>query len=73
MLSLTYLPHNEHLPKKANRDYRVFIEIEGEEVEVERIFIQMDGGTFWIPNISRVEIHAVKSGENKALVEIITP
>ena len=40
---------------------------------MDRIFINIDGGTFWFPNITTVEIHAqnVKTGKN--VIEIITP
>ena len=52
-------------------NYRVFTNIDGKEVEVKRVFIQIDGGSFWFPTISRVELHAKIPNGGKSVVEII--
>ncbi len=69
---VSYDKTNLHL-RKYNDEYKVFTQLNGEVVEVEKIFVQIDGGTFWVPNVTAVELHAkyLKSGEE--VVEIIQP
>lgn len=61
------------LKKKKDNQFEVYTKYHGNLLKMERIFIQLDGGTFWFPNITSVEIYAknVKTGEN--VIEIITP
>lgn len=59
--------------KTKNGRFKVFTTANGVEVEVERLFIQIDGGTFWFPKISRVELHARIPETGNPIVEIIRP
>lgn len=85
---LTYLEKNEHqarfqfvsyskkellLKKNKAGEFKVFTEYKNKWVELNRIFIQIDGGTFWFPKISRVELHAKDPVTNKDIVDIINP
>jgi hypothetical protein len=70
---VSYNKRNFELKKKRNGEYAVFTLSGKEEVEVHRIFIQIDGGTFWVPKISRVELHATAVNSRKPLIEIIIP
>lgn len=53
--------------------FKVFTSSQGKEVQVDRIFIQIDGGTFWLPKISRVELHAKDAKTGNNLLETINP
>ena len=60
--------------KKDNKNhFEVYSKYKGQILNINRIFIKIDGGTFWFPNITAVEVYAknVKTGED--VVEIITP
>ncbi len=61
------------LRKNSNGNYGVFTEVDGREMELERVFIQIDGGTFWFPKITRVEVHAKKAEAGELVVEVIRP
>jgi hypothetical protein len=61
------------LQKNKLGNYCVFTEVDGKAVELERVFIQIDGGTFWFPKVSRVELHAKNPNADKLVVEIIQP
>ena len=61
------------LGKNNAGKFSVFTEVEGKQVELERVFIQIDGGTFWFPKITRVEVHAKKAEANELVVEVIRP
>lgn len=61
------------LTKTKDNHFKVYSKYKGQLLNIERIFIQMDGGSFWFPNIKTVEVYAenVKTGE--AVIEILTP
>ncbi len=70
---VSYSKRTLQLRKKASGSFAVFTEVDGKEVELERVFIQIDGGTFWFPKISRVEVHAKKAEAGEPVVEVINP
>lgn len=70
---VSYSKRNLTLRKTEDSTYGVFIIVDEKEVELERVFIQIDGGTFWFPKISRVEVHAKKVEANELVVEVINP
>ncbi|MDG1476445.1 MAG: DUF4833 domain-containing protein [Vicingaceae bacterium] len=61
------------LKKNNNNHFEVYSKYKDQLLNINRIFIQIDGGTFWFPNITAVEVYAknVKTGED--VIEIITP
>lgn len=61
------------LKKNVENCYKVFTLSGEKEVEVSRIFIQIDGGSFWLPTISRVELHSKEPGSGKLAMETINP
>jgi hypothetical protein len=61
------------LKKNGENNYKVFTLSGEKEVEVSRIFIQIDGGSFWLPTISRVELHSKEPGSGKLAMETINP
>jgi hypothetical protein len=70
---VSYSKRNFELKKNKNGKFAVFTKSGAEDVEVERIFVQIDGGTFWVPKISRVELHAISQSSHKAVVEVVIP
>lgn len=70
---VSYSKRTLSLRKTVDGNYGVFTEVDGKEVELERVFIQIDGGTFWFPKISRVELHARIQEAGEHVVEIINP
>lgn len=61
------------LVKNIDGNYAVFKEVDGKQMELERVFIQIDGGTFWFPKITQVEVHSKNLLANQDVVEIIKP
>lgn len=71
-----FVSYNEktfYLRKNENGNFRVYTFAAEKEVEVNNIFIQIDGGNFWLPTISRVELHARKADCRTEIAEIINP
>ncbi|BAX81764.1 DUF4833 domain-containing protein [Labilibaculum antarcticum] len=61
------------LKKNKNNEFRVFTMSNNVEVEVDRVFIYITGGTFWIPKIPKVELYATLSRTDKKIKETIIP
>jgi hypothetical protein len=61
------------LKKNKSGQYRVFACFNHREVELSRIFIHIDGGTFWKPAIPSVEIYGRNPATDKTILKIITP
>ncbi|MDB4583094.1 DUF4833 domain-containing protein [Draconibacterium sp.] len=70
---VSYSKRTLKLRKTFDGSYGVFTETDGKEVKLERVFIQIDGGTFWFPKITWVEIHAKIPEVNQLVVEVIKP
>lgn len=61
------------LKKTKENQFEVYTKCNNQLLKMDRIFIKLDGGSFWFPNITAVEIYAqnVRTGED--VIEIITP
>lgn len=70
---VSYSKRTFSLHKTKAGNFSVFTITNGAEVEVERIFIQIEGGTFWLPKIPKVELHARLPEGGDPVVEIIRP
>ncbi|MBR9999142.1 MAG: DUF4833 domain-containing protein [Cyclobacteriaceae bacterium] len=58
---------------KGGDEYCVFTISNNRKVIVKKIFVQIDGGSFWLPEISRVELHGEDHESGDKILEIITP
>ena len=70
---VSYNKRNFTLKKDENNQYKVFSLIEGKEILVNRIFIQIDGGGFWRPTISSVKLYGFEVQTGIKIVETIHP
>ena len=61
------------LKKNIENNYKVYTISGDKEIEVSRIFIQIDGGSFWLPTISRVELHGIEPSTGNLAMETINP
>lgn len=61
------------LRKDAKNQYHVYAPIDRKECILTRIFIRIDGGTFWKPNVLYVELKGVDPATGKTLVQRIKP
>jgi hypothetical protein len=68
-----YSKRNFQLKRNQDGLFCVFTESKGEFVELNKIFIQIDGGTLWVPEISRIEIHSKLVNNGAIFQEILKP
>jgi hypothetical protein len=58
---------------RSNTDYHAYININGSLSILAKIFFKTDGGTFWSPNISYVELVGRSISNGKTVVERFKP
>jgi hypothetical protein len=59
--------------KKYRGNYRIFTKSFNKWVLVDRIYIEINGGSFWLPKIDCAKLYAHNINDNQHLVEIIKP
>lgn len=62
-----------HLRKDAHNKYHVYTNINKKECILSRVFIRIDGGTFWSPNVLFIELKGTDVVSGKTMVQRIKP
>ncbi|WJS94612.1 DUF4833 domain-containing protein [Flavobacterium johnsoniae] len=59
--------------KKIDSDqkYHVFVNVNQKKIQVEKIFVRIEGGSFWLPNVKYAEITGIDASSNKTITERI--
>lgn len=70
---VSYKKRTFELVRDVNGLMQAYTVCKGERVKVEKIFVQIDGGSFWLPEISKVELHGIDPKTQVAKVEVIRP
>ena len=57
--------------KKLDSDqkYHVFVNVNQKKIQVEKIFIRIEGGSFWLPNVKYAEVTGIDASSNKIITE----
>jgi Domain of unknown function (DUF4833) len=61
------------LMKADDGKYHIFAHIAQKQVMLDRIFVKIDGGSFWLPNVTYVEIKGSDPQTGKEIVERFKP
>ncbi|QRR03897.1 DUF4833 domain-containing protein [Dyadobacter sandarakinus] len=61
------------LRKDRNNEYHVYASIDKRECILSRVFIRIDGGTFWSPNVLYIELTGTDALTGKTVVQRIKP
>jgi len=61
------------LLKNAEGKYHIFTKIDKKQAILNRIFVKIEGGSFWIPNIIYVEMQGTDPATGKELMERFKP
>lgn len=70
---VSYKKYTMLLTKKADGRYAVFVNINGRQAILNRLFIKINGGSFWSPNVEYFEIKGVEVASGKEVVERFKP
>ena len=57
--------------KKIDSDqkYHVFVSVNQKRIQVEKIFVRIEGGSFWLPNVKYAEVTGIETSSNKLITE----
>lgn len=57
--------------KKIDSDqkYHVFVNVNQKKIQVEKIFVRIEGGSFWLPNVKYAEVTGIDASSNKMITE----
>ena len=57
--------------KKVDSDqkYHVFANVNQKRIQVEKIFVRIEGGSFWLPNVKYAEVTGIETSSNKMITE----
>ena len=61
------------LKKDAQNQYQVYTAINKKECVLSRVFIRIDGGSFWSPNVLYIELKGTEIATGKTLTQRIKP
>ena len=54
-----------------DKKYHVYVTVNNKKIQIERIFLRIEGGSFWLPNVKYVEIKGINTLNNAATTERI--
>jgi hypothetical protein len=58
------------LSKSAiDHKYHTFANVNQKKIQIEKIFVRIEGGTFWLPNVRYVEVSGIDLSSNKPITE----
>jgi hypothetical protein len=60
---------------KSTRDnrYHIIATINKKDIEVSRVFLQIEGGSFWLPNVVCAEVTGVDPDTGAEIIERFKP
>jgi hypothetical protein len=70
---VSYNKRSFTIKKDKNEQFNIFTYSKGTEIIVKRIYVHIEGGTFWIPNVTHVDLYGHSATSGKEVHEIIYP
>ena len=59
------------MKSKGDNKYHVYVTANNKRIQLERIFLRIEGGTFWVPNVKYVELKGTNPTTGAAITERI--
>ena len=59
------------LRSPTDKAFHVYTTIAGKQLQLERVFLRIEGGTFWVPNVKYIEFKGLNTATREPLVERI--
>lgn len=69
---VSYSKFPMYLMKDKNKQYHVYATINKKQLIINRIYVHIEGGSFWVPNVKYVEISGVDNATGSETVERMT-
>ena len=71
--SVAYSKLPLYLRRDNKNEYHVYASIDNKQCILSRVFIRIDGGTFWSPNVLYIELKGTEIATGKTIVQRIKP
>lgn len=71
--SVAYSKLPLYLRRDSKNQYHVYADIGSRKCILSRVFIRIDGGTFWSPNVLYIELKGVEIATGKTITQRIKP
>lgn len=72
---LRFVSHKKlpmYLIKSADdKKYHVYVSVNNKKIQLERIFVRIEGGSFWLPNVKYVELKGINTANKTQIIERI--
>ncbi len=71
---LRFVSHKKlpmYLQRGDDKKFHVYVTVNQKKLQIERIFVRIEGGSFWLPNVKYVEIKGVNTANDAIVVERI--
>lgn len=59
------------MKSSVDNKYHVYVTANNKKIQLERIFLRIEGGTFWVPNVKYVELKGINQANGASVVERI--
>lgn len=59
------------MKSSVDNKYHVYVTANNKKIQLERIFLRIEGGTFWVPNVKYVELKGINQANGAPIVERI--
>lgn len=69
---VSYKKFPMYLSRSAeDKKYHVYVTVNKKKIQLERIFLRIEGGSFWLPNVKYVELKGVNTATKTQIIERI--
>jgi hypothetical protein len=71
---LRFVSHKQlalYLMKDESNKFQVYTTVNKKKIRLERIFVRIEGGSFWVPNVRYVELRGINPETNTVIAERI--
>ena len=59
------------LKSPTDKAFHVYTTIANKQIQLERVFLRIEGGTFWVPNVKYIEFKGLNTATREPVVERI--
>jgi hypothetical protein len=53
----------------SDQKYHVFVNVNEKKIQLEKIFVRIEGGSFWFPNVKYAEVTGIDPSSHKTITE----
>ncbi|MNY61107.1 hypothetical protein D3C86_1977470 [compost metagenome] len=59
------------MESNEDRKFHVYVTVNNKKIELDKIFLRIEGGSFWLPNVKYVELTGTNTANKTRIVERI--